>query len=245
MLSLRRYTTLIFNPNAPAAIRRLPRYVRDWQTFVRDGRARLRLDDAFPCLTDAKKETPFDAHYLYQGAWLARHLARLRPVSHVDVGSDVDVVSVLSAFVPVRFIDYRPLKVSLPGLTCDEGDILQLPLASGSAPSVSCLHVIEHVGLGRYGDSIDPDGSVKAAGELRRVVAPGGSLFVTVPVGRARVCFNAHRVFAPATVVDMFWPLSLVEFSYVDDRAAFHESVALEAAAGCEYGCGMFRFAAR
>lgn len=236
---------LVFNPSAPAALRRLPRYVQDWRTFSRAGRTRLRLDDAFPCLTDARDATPFDAHYLHQGAWLARHLARLRPARHVDVGSDVDVVSVISGFVPILFVDYRPLEVSLTGLSCVRGDILRLPLPTGSTPSISCLHVVEHIGLGRYGDAIDPDGSVKAARELRRVVAPGGSLFVSMPVGGERICFNAHRVLAPEAVAEMFRPLALVDFSYVDDRAALHEKAFLAAAARCEYGCGMFHFVAR
>lgn len=244
MLPLRRCATLVFNPQAPTALRRLPRYLRDWRAFSRAGGGRLRVGDAYPCLTDAAPTTPFDAHYLYQGAWLARHLAGIQPPVHVDVGSDVDVVSVVSAFVPVLFLDYRPLGATLSGLRSVRADILRLPLPSGRAPSVSCLHVIEHVGLGRYGEPLDPDGTAKAARELGRVVAPRGSLFVSVPVGRPRVCFNAHRVLAPEAVVAMFQPLRLTEFAYVDDRGAFHASAPLAAAARCEYGCGLFRFRA-
>ena len=83
-------------------------------------------------------------------------------------------IGAISGSVPTIFVDYRPLEVRLPGLTCVAGTIEQLPFADVSLRSLSCLHVIEHIGLGRYGDSLDPDGSRKAAVELQRVVAVGG-----------------------------------------------------------------------
>jgi len=244
VLPLKRCARLVFNPQAPAALRRLPRYVRDWRAWTRAGGGRLRLADAYPCLTDAVPHTPFDAHYLYQGAWLARHLARRRPPVHVDVGSDVGVVSVLSAFVPVLCLDYRPLTAHLAGLRAVRADLLRLPLATRAVPSLSCLHVLEHVGLGRYGDPLDPDGPTRAARELARVVAPGGALFLSVPVGRPRVCFNAHRVLAPEAVVELVRPLTLVEFAWVDDAGALRGPAAPAAAAGAEYACGLYHFVA-
>jgi hypothetical protein len=104
--------------------------------------------------------------------------------------------------------------------------------------------VIEHVGLGRYGDPIDAEGSQRAARELARVLKAGGRLFVSVPVGRERVCFNAHRVFAPQTIVAYFPKLQMQRFALVDDAGRFHENAPLEAAATLSYGCGLFEFAA-
>jgi hypothetical protein len=57
------------------------------------------------------------------------------------------------------------------------------------------MHVIEHIGLGRYGEALDPDGDLKAIRELVRVLAAGGNLLVVVPVGRPRIQFNAHRIY--------------------------------------------------
>jgi SAM-dependent methyltransferase len=108
--------------------------------------------------------------------------------------------------------------------------------------SVSSLHVIEHIGLGRYGDALNPEGSRLAAGELARVLRPGGRLFLSVPVGRQRVCFNAHRVFAPTTIVLLFASLKLRTFALVDDSGRFSEDIAFDGVGDLDYGCGMFEF---
>jgi SAM-dependent methyltransferase len=200
------------------------------------------MADLQPCLGDWTAYTPFDPHYFYQGAWLARKLQGAGINKHVDVGSSVLTVSVLSAYVETIFVDYRPLKTSLPGLTTISGTILNLPFADNSLQSLSCLHVIEHIGLGRYGDTLDPLGSVKAAIELQRVLRVGGSLFLSLPVGRERICFNAHRVHSPESTVKLFPLMSLIEFSYVDDAGQFLERKSVDEYINFEYGCGLFHF---
>lgn len=237
-----RWTETVFNPRGMRALYRLPRYFRDWVVFSRTSKMPVRFIDSYPCLADATSKTHFDAHYFFQGAWLARKLSQQRPRKHVDVGSDVNAIGVISAFVDTMFVDYRPLEVFLKGLENRQGDLLHLELQKGTIDSLSCLHVIEHVGLGRYGDQIDPDGAVKAAAELGRVLAPNGSLFLSVPVGRERVCFNAHRVFAPDSVLKMFAGLRLQDSALVDDKGKYHEHALPEKMTGCEYGCGMFHF---
>ena len=221
----------------------LPRFIADWVRYARAaGTQKVGLLDLQPCLGDWGSYTPFDPHYFYQGAWLARQLAGAKPLGHVDIGSSVLTVSVLSAWVDTVFVDYRPLKASLPGLNSVAGDILRLPFADNTLDSVSCLHVIEHIGLGRYGDPIDPLGSVKAACELQRIVRPGGKLLLSLPIGRERVCFNGHRIHAPDSVLGMFAQLRLVEFSYVDDARQLREQQQPSAANNLEYGCGLFQF---
>ena len=108
--------------------------------------------------------------------------------------------------------------------------------------SLSCLHVIEHIGLGRYGDPINPDGARRAADELQRVVDQGGMLYLSTPIGRERVCFNAHRVFAPGTILAWFSQLTLTRFSYVADDGSLNENVSPAAVPQLDYGCGFFEF---
>jgi hypothetical protein len=219
----------------------LPRYFWNWHLLSKMG-CRIPLGDTYPCLTDHLPHTPFDPHYFYQAAWLARRLAANIPEKHVDIGSDVRMINVLSAFVPTEFLDYRPLQAELSGLICGSGNLVALSRANESIRSLSCLHVVEHVGLGRYGDPLDPEGSNNALGELQRVLAPMGRLYLSLPVGRERVCFNAHRVFNAQTIILTMSRLRLLEFSLVDDNGAFHESVSPEMAVGLEYGCGLFVF---
>src|SRR6185437_14662087 len=166
------------------SLRYLPEFVADWIKFRRQaGSWSVRVVDGYPCLADRLPTTPFDPHYFYQGNWLARRLAETKPLCHVDVGSSVLTMGVLSAHVPTIFVDYRPLVVRQGGLTCIAADINRLPFADRSVSSLSCLHVIEHVGLGRYGDPIDPEGARRAAEELQRLVDRGRTLYLSTPIG--------------------------------------------------------------
>jgi len=221
----------------------LPRFFVHWVRYAKSvGAEKISMLDLQPCLGDWSTHTPFDAHYFYQGAWLARRVGAAAVAKHVDIGSSVLTISVLSAQIETIFVDFRPLKVSLPGLTSIAGNILDLPFPDDSIDSLSCLHVIEHIGLGRYGDPIDPRGSVKAALELQRIVSHGGSLFLSLPIGRERVCFNAHRVHSPSSVLKLFPDMNLIEFSYVDNVGKYSEDQSVETASGFEYGCGLFHF---
>ncbi len=243
MRFLRNWTLPFLNPRQLGSLAFLPRFLLEFGRYRRMARGeRVRWADSFPCLSDQLPQTPFDPHYFYQGAWLARRLAGIPPRHHVDVGSSVLMVSVLSARVPMTFVDYRPLRAELPGLRSVSGSLAALPFADASIESLSCLHVIEHVGLGRYGDELNPHGSRLAAAELARVLGRSGKLYLSVPVGRERVCFNAHRVFAPETIVSMFAGCQLAAFSLVDDEGNFLENAPLAAASSLSYGCGMFEF---
>jgi hypothetical protein len=237
-----RWAGLAFNVRGVMTLHRFPVYLSQWRRFAAGSPMRAPFGDSYPCLSDATSHTGFDPHYFYQAAWLARRVAEAKPVQHMDVGSDVQMISVLSAFVPVEFVDIRPIEASLSGLIPRAGNLTAMDMPSGSVASLSCLHVIEHVGLGRYGDPLDPTGHLKATSELARLVAPGGDLYVSMPVGKERVCFNAHRVFSHGTVVQLFSDLRLQSFSLVDDRGAFHPDAPAPQADACNYGCGMFHF---
>lgn len=238
-----RWGAAFLSPHIVTTISALPRYLVQWALYKKAApHQRLSVQDSYPCLTDRVLATPFDPHYFFQAAWLARRLQALSPPLHVDVGSSIMMVNMLSAGVKTVFVDYRPLRVRLSNFNSVAGDVVRLPFCDASVGSLSCLHVIEHVGLGRYGDSLDPDGSRAAAVELQRVLQPRGRLFLSAPVGRERVCFNAHRVHLPTTIQSYFQSLDLVSFSLVDDSGRFTENVHLGSALGLEYGCGLFEF---
>ena len=238
-----RWGAAFLGPHFFASLGTLPRYLVEWGAYKKAAtQQQLSFRDSYPCLTDRVKATPFDPHYFFQAAWLARRLHEVSPSLHIDIGSSIMMINVLSASVRTAFVDYRPLRVHLSNCTSLGGDVTRLPFKDSSVESLSCLHVIEHIGLGRYGDPVNPEGTRLAAGELRRIVASGGRLYLSVPVGRERVCFNAHRVFAAGTIQSYFQGFRLEAFSLVDDAGQFSEHVDFEAAAHLEYGCGLFEF---
>ncbi len=219
------------------------RYFADWRRYARLPHAEpLAWRESYPQVHDRTAVTPFDAHYFYANGWALRRILAARPRAHVDVGSQVMFANLLAATLPVIFVDYRPLDTHLPGLHPLGGDLTRLPFADQTLHSLSCLHVVEHVGLGRYGDALNPAGTRAACAELARVLAPGGNLFLATPVGRERVCFNAHRVHTAEHICALIPGLRLVEFSGVDDTGAYLENISLAALPPSEYACGLFWF---
>jgi len=194
------------------------------------------------CPGDATLETLFDAHYIYHTAWAARRL-KINPVEeHVDIASDIRFVTLASSFQKILFGDYRPAKIELSNLRSVPINLLALPFKDQSLQSLSCMHVVEHVGLGRYGDSLDFNGHLKAISELKRVVAARGLLYFVTPVGVPSIVFHAHRIFSPFDIVKWFDGFDLIEFALITDDRRFFEGATLESAAVQRYGCGCFLF---
>jgi SAM-dependent methyltransferase len=219
------------------------RYMRDWLRYGRlEGAEPRAIIDTAPQLGDDTSLTPFDRHYFYQDIWAFRKIKESGVEAHVDVGSRIDLIGFLSVICRVRFVDIRPLVVDLPNFQCVSGSILDLPMENDSIPSLSCLHVAEHIGLGRYGDPLDPHGTRNACRELARVLAPGGNLYFSLPVGKPRLCFNAHRIHAVEQILEYFRGLNLVEFSGIGDDRRFVTNIAPDTFQNADYACGLFHF---
>lgn len=207
-----------------------------------DKRFSVLAKDIYPCLGDRMQFTPFDQHYTYHQAWAIRRITAIRPPYHVDISSILYFGTTLSATVPVKFYDYRPAKIQLSNYESGFADLNALPFPDHSVSSISCMHTIEHIGLGRYGDKMDAKGDLTAIAELKRVLAPGGNLFFVTPVGRPRIEFNAHRIYSFQQILEYFAPLRLHEFSLVPDEGGFIENANPDLAAKQQYGCGCFWF---
>lgn len=198
----------------------------------------LNPEYLFPFLLDRTKTTPLEPVYFVQGTWFANRLAQARPAHHVDVGSDAKTMALVASFVPVTMVDIRPVTLKAAGFSFVKGSILALPFESGSVESLSSLCVVEHIGLGRYGDSPDPWGSEKAWRELLRILKPGGDFYVSVPVDSAnRVYFNAHRAFTRDYVLQLSAGLQLIHEQYL-----YGETVVPQVEKDRGFGTGMFHF---
>lgn len=223
---------------------RYQKFINDWRSYRKmDGAEAIRLRDIYPCLFDNKPSFRPSGHYFYQDIWAFTKIYLSKTDLHVDVGSNVNLVGFLTAITQVEFVDIRPLDAPyLKNFKSKPGNILAMPYESCSLKSISCLSVAEHIGLGRYGDELDPMGTQKAAVELSRCLARGGNLYFSLPVGRSKVCFNAHRIHSPKQILDYFPDLRLVEFSVYDDKKRFIEKTDVASAENAKFECGMFHF---
>ena len=226
----------------------IPVFIRDLARYKRMSPRPsfcIRWLDLYPVLDERQESAgAIGGHYFHQDLWAARKIHRQGPERHIDIGSRIDgFVAHVLTFIPVTLIDIRPVQSTVPGLEFVQDDATQLQsFDDGSIVSLSSLHAAEHFGLGRYSDPIEPDACFRFMKSLQRTLRPGGRLYFSVPIGRERVDFNAHRVFAPETILTTFSGLSLLSFSYVDDAGQLHEDRNPTAIPQIEYGCGLFEF---
>ncbi len=188
----------------------------------------------------------YDTHYVYHVAWGSRVLKELNPKQHVDIGSFINFTAAISAFIPIKFCEFRKPDLYLDQVDLQAEDLMELSFADDSIPSLSCMHVVEHVGLGRYGDTLDSDGDLKAMLELKRVLAQGGHLLFVVPMGKPVIHFNGHRVYSYDQIVKAFQGLEIREFSMITDggpeKARLIRGATKADADAQVYGCGCFLF---
>ena len=215
---------------------------------MKSSRMSLAWEDRYPCLYDSTAYTGFDRHYIYHPAWAIRILSRTKPCLHVDISSTLAFCSMSSAFFKTEFYDYRPPKLSLGNLEVKSQDLQKLTFENNSISSLSCMHVIEHIGLGRYGDALDFNGDIKGIRELSRVLSPEGNLLFVVPVGKvSKIQFNAHRVYKVCDIITEFekYGLKLKEFTLIpeDEKdGGLVVNPAPELLDRQHYACGCFWF---
>ena len=228
------------------ALGQAPRFLADRRRFLRAGG---RIDHLAPMLSDYLDQAgAARGHYFHQDLLVATLINRAAPRRHIDVGSRVDgFVAHVAAFRPIEVMDIRPL-----ALVHDRISVLQRDLMAGGADingitdSLSCLHALEHFGLGRYGDPIDPDGHLKGFAALHAMLEPGGTLYLSFPIGEPGVHFNAHRVFAPGEVLGWLpGAFDLIRFDFVDDAGDLHADAAVGEVPALEYGCGIYTLCKR
>jgi hypothetical protein len=228
---------------------RHPGFIRDFFTYRKLAAERNRpkplFRNVYPFVHDKTDITIFDTHYIYHPAWAVRILKGINPARHTDISSTLHFCAQLSAFIPTDFYDYRPARLNLSNLSSGAADLCKLHFSDDSIESLSCMHTVEHIGLGRYGDALDPAGDVKAIDELQRVLKAGGDLLFVTPVGRPRVLFNGHRIYSYEQIMGMFHKVKLKEFSLIPDNA--HEVGMIinadpDIVKTQNYACGCFWF---
>jgi|LauGreDrversion4_2_1035121.scaffolds.fasta_scaffold09463_3 hypothetical protein len=199
-----------------------------------------------PILHEDGLDQPFDTHYIYHVAWALRILAKTRPSHHLDISSSLYFNIAASAMTEVTLAEIRPTNLYLDNLSIIRRDI-QTPSDwdTTRSDSVSCMHVLEHIGLGRYGDKLDPMGDLKGISLLKSIVNDKGQLLFVVPVGRPALHFNAHRIYRAQDIADLFAPEFMLEsYTLIPGPADMPplEDCPLGISDNLPYGCGCFFF---
>lgn len=236
-----------FDPRRLRLLSKLARFFREYRTFRRAGG---RVKALFPILSDYDESAgQMSGHYFHQDLLVAKFVREANPRRHIDVGSRIDgFVAHIATFRDIELIDIRPLRAAAhPQIQFLQADMMQ-PTSDleGVADSVSSLHALEHFGLGRYGDSIHPQGHVIGFRNIAKLVEPGGKLYIGLPIGRAtEVFFNALRIMDPAEPPTWFedpTQFRLDRFDYVDDSGDLHTEADANAPLGLVHGCGIYTF---
>ncbi len=203
----------------------------------------------YMCLLDKNdKSGTLSGQYFNMDLLIARRVHDNKPIKHVDIGSNIQgFVAHVAAYREIEIFDIRPNESNVKNITFKQADFSN-PIAIPNAytDSISCLHAIEHFGLGRYGDPIDPEGHLKGLENMYKMLQQNGIFYFATPIGPQRIEFNAHRVFSVQYLVNLFKDkYEIVQFSYVDDKGELFENINLtndliNNNCNCNYGCGIF-----
>jgi hypothetical protein len=188
------------------SLRGLPIFMRDWVAFRKNYVGKMNL---MPCLHDRYEEGGINkkGEYFWQDLLVSRAIHDDKPDKHVDVGSRVDgFVAHVASFRECEVFDIRSINMVVPGVVFRQADLMDpasLPTTAGGGycDSLSCLHAIEHFGLGRYGDPVNPQGYQRGIANLALLLRAGGTFYLSTPIGQERVEFNANWVFDPRSII--------------------------------------------
>lgn len=206
--------------NGKSFIKKIDWIFKDLQQYMKlNPKEQIPEEKLLFCYKDKLETTPVDFYYFYQDTWLSKKIFEGRPSHHVDVGSTALLVGILSQYTKVTSVDIRPLNVKLDGLNAIKGSITDMPFDDESIESLSTMCVLEHIGLGRYGDEVAEDGIKIAAKELTRTIKSKGNLYISVPIDKNNYTqFNAHRVFTIEILENYFSSFDIVDSIFIDDN---------------------------
>lgn len=181
----------------------------------------IEIENEHPILYDKYDNAGTVHSYFWQDLWAASLIAKNKPKEHFDIGSRLDgfLAHIISMGIPLKVIDVRPFPVAINGMTTIVDDATNLvQIEDNSIQSLSALCSLEHFGLGRYGDLIDPEACFKCFSKIQDKVVRGGHIYISVPIGKEKVQFNAHRIFFVRTIRECFNRCVPIEISACDDN---------------------------
>ncbi len=232
-------------------LKNLSWYFKDYKNL----KSQLKEDKNFPfgkwypMLNDKHAESgSASGAYFHQDLLVAQKVYINNPKKHIDIGSSVSgLVAHIASYREIEVFDIRPLSSNIDNIKFIKADFMAIDdHLHNYCDSLSCLHVIEHFGLGRYNDPINANGHLIGLENIYKIIKPGGKFYFSTPIGPQRIEFNAHRVFNLTYLIDILKDKYTIDsFSYVDDSGDLHPNIDILSKNatnnfGCTYGCGIF-----
>jgi hypothetical protein len=224
-------------------IRYIHIFIRDYFEFKKLS----HIDHILPMLGDHKeKSSKVIKHYFNQDLLVASYIFKNNPKKHVDVGSRVDgFVAHVASFRKIEVIDIRNNNFQFKNIIFKKKDINNIDKSLiNYCDSISCLHTLEHFGLGRYGDKIDPEGHIIGFKNLLKILKKNGRLYISFPISNEnKIYFNSERSFHPEEILKWSNNLELLKFDLIDDNdKIFHDINLKKIKKKLNYSCGIYVF---
>jgi hypothetical protein len=227
----------------------IPFFLKDYIFIKFNSDKSFPVEASYPCFLD-KYDTAgkLDRHYFFQDTYVSRKIYEANPIDHLDVGSRIDgFIAQVSIFRKLTILDIRPLDIEIQNVNFLQADICKDNFNVRKADSISCLHTLEHIGLGRYNDPLGTELWKKGLKNIWSLVKPGGVLYLSVPIGKQKIMFNAHRVYNTTTIINEISNAKLIDFAFIGDTTSLElgptdTKEIYNLTKSFNYGLGIFTF---
>jgi hypothetical protein len=223
-------------------------FIKYFSDLIKYKKLNGKVNYIFPVLgEDKKKSGQITNHYFYQDLLVASYIFKNKPTKHIDIGSRIDgFVANVASFRKIEVFDLRINKLNFKNIKFRKLNLNKInKKLYNYADSISCLHTIEHFGLGRYGDPIDPDSYKKGFNNLVKMLKSKGLLYISFPISNNNeTFFNLERRFNPKDILGWTKELILLNFDFIDDKQKLNLNVNLLSLykKNIVNGCGIYVF---
>ncbi|MDC3396800.1 DUF268 domain-containing protein [Candidatus Pelagibacter sp.] len=224
----------------------LPKYIQDYFLYKKLGG---KVKNFYPILEDFNVSAGNIKNHLFHADLLtSQNVFKNNPSKHLDIGSRIDgVVAQIASFRKLDVFDIREIDIKPhQNINFLKKDIIQNDEMHDyeKYDSISSIGCIAHVGLGRYGDKIDPEGYKKAIKSISNLSKNDCYVYILTPVGNEGVEFNAHWIFNPSKIIDEFkiHNFNLEAFHLINDEGDLELNAKLDNTKNLNFGGGYFIF---
>ena len=129
----------------------------------------------------------------------------------------VECICLLHGAAKVTTLEYGTLTSEHPQIQAMTPEVFRAKYLAGELEEfdgVISHSSLEHSGLGRYGDALNPWGDILAVARAWCVTKPDGFMYIGIPTGKDRIVSNWHRIYG-----ELRWPLLMANWIRIDQTS--------------------------